>query len=230
MIATKKALLIMAANSIGNHEDIPSRALEALKEADLVVFEEDKIARQVLKRAKIHREYLKFSEHKQQETLDLVRDALKKGQTVLYMSDQGMPNLADPGREFLQIAYKLDSAIKVIPGPSSVTAAISACPFNMERFFYRGFLPQEKQKRLSELKSLSKLDIPVIILDAPYRLQVLLEDCATSFSSNAAAFLALDISGENEAYLQGDFHSLIKAVKGIGKKVNFVLIIEHQFV
>ena len=90
---TQIGTLVMASNHIGCTDDIPNRALETLKTADLVLFEEDRPARQTLKAAGIRRDYLKFNEHHQMQTLDEVAEALKKGRTVIYMSDQGSPAL-----------------------------------------------------------------------------------------------------------------------------------------
>ena len=75
---TQIGTLVMASNHIGCTDDIPNRALETLKTADLVVFEEDRPARQTLKAAGIRRDYLKFNEHHQMQTLDEVAEALKR--------------------------------------------------------------------------------------------------------------------------------------------------------
>ncbi len=122
----------MAANALGNPSDIPLRSLEALRTADLIVFEEDKVARQTLKAASIHRDYLRLTEHLELDTIDAVKKALKSGQTVVFMSAQGTPTLADPGKKLLDVAYAAGAHVSPIPGPSSVTAALSICHFSMD--------------------------------------------------------------------------------------------------
>ena len=144
-----KACLILGSNSIGNPLDIPLRVLEYVKTADLLVFEEDRPARTVLKRAGVHKDYIKYSEHNQTDTLEQIGQAFKLGKTVLYMSDQGCPNLADPASNILKLAYKMKVKLQVIPGPSSITAAISACPFDMSSFLYQGFLPRDEKRELT---------------------------------------------------------------------------------
>ena len=223
----QKSCLILGSNSIGNPKDIPTRVLEYVKTADLLVFEEDRPARVVLKVAGIHKDYLKYSEHEQQATIDEIRSAFKLGKTVLYMSDQGCPNLADPATNILKLAYSMKVKILTIPGPSSITSAISACPFDMSTFLYKGFLPRDDKKN-NELEKLSKFSSSIIILDTPYRLVSLLESCSKILTKRRG-FLALDISGESENYLVGSFQELLDfVIKNQIKKTNFVLIIENK--
>lgn len=221
-----RGLLYMAASHIGNAEDTPLRTLKVLRECELLIFEEDRPARQLLKQAGIQRPYLKYNEHHPQDVLDLAEEALRAGKAVVYVSDQGCPTLADPGRELLVRAYASQAQVRVIPGPSSVTAAISACPFSMESFRFCGFLPAQMEKRELELESLRNQSVPLVILDTPYRLEALLASCAKVFGSSKKAFLALDITGEEEAYVLGNFKHLSEAMRG--KKLNFVLIIQGK--
>lgn len=221
----KSAQFILAAVSIGCNKDIPRRTLEVVKEADLLVVEQDRPARQVLKEAGVFRDYLRFNEHRDNFVLEEFQTALTLGKKVVYISDQGMPNVEDPGSELLEIAYNLGVTIKVIPGPSSITAALSACPFDCSTFKYLGLLPREEHQRVEVLEK-SKGD-NLVILDAPYRLNQLISSCEKIFDSRKRSFIALDISGEYEDYLLGSFKELKQKIQKLEKKVNFVLIIER---
>ncbi|MCM8534982.1 MAG: SAM-dependent methyltransferase [Lentisphaeraceae bacterium] len=220
-----RGTLIMAANSLGLPEDIPQRSLQAVRDSDLLIFEEDKPARIVLKTAGVHRDYLKYNEQHQEYTLDAIKESLAKGHTVTYMSDQGCPTLEDPGYNIVRCAQQTGAKVKVIPGPSSLTAALSACPFREKLFEFLGFPPRLEDKRrafLTKLKKKSKLQV---LMDTPYRLAQVIETCDEVFSQESTGFIALDISGEDEEYLLGTFSELHEQVKKIDKKLNFVLII-----
>lgn len=219
-------LLIMAANSLGLAEDIPTRALRALRESDLVIFEEDKVARQTLKAAGIHREYLKYTEHEESETLGELRAYLKSGKTVIYMSDQGSPCLADPGAALAKVAFECKASMQVIPGPSSVTAALSACPFPIERFTYVGFLPRKPELRTKELNKVKLSKDPIVILDTPYRMEHLLTAVAATFGTKRKGLLAIDISGGEESYHYGRLAELAPLSSPSKQKKNFVLVVE----
>jgi 16S rRNA (cytidine1402-2'-O)-methyltransferase len=218
--------LVMAAGSLGAEADLPARSLTALRTGDLLVFEEDRIARSLLKAAGVHRDYLRYTEHKEQNTLDEVEAALKAGKTVVYMSDQGTPGLADPGRELTAVAYRLGARVTTIPGPSSVTAALAACPFDCNRFLCAGFPPRDGAERRAYLERVAgRASEPVVLLDTPYRLEALLDACIAALGASRKALLALDISGPAEAFLYGDLTSLKK--RGVaGEKLNFVLVLE----
>ncbi len=212
----------MAANTLGNPIDIPARSLEALRTADLIVFEEDKIARQTLKAASLHRDYLRLTEHLEQDTLDRVKLALKSGQAVVFMCDQGTPTLADPGQKILEIAYAAGAHVSPIPGPSSVTAALSICPFLHGPFLYLGFPPREPAERDEWLAHYSKVEFPLVILDTPYRRQALIASCMKELGADRRALLAFEISTAEEAVHLNNLENLAKLERD---KANFVLVI-----
>jgi len=218
--------LIMAGNTIGLPADIPKRSLETLMAADLLVFEEDRGARQALKAAGLHRPYLKFSEHHESATLDAVRDALKAKKTVCYMSDQGMPTWADPGQDLLQIAYQLKARVQIIPGPNSIAAALAACPFYFGRFYFAGFLERDPTLRRRQLDELKDLGVPLVLMDTPYRLHALVDDLILTLGGKRQSFLALDISGPSEAYVPSSLEGLKARLASWKGKLNFVLVIE----
>ncbi len=227
--------LVMAATCIGELKDIPLRSLEYLQEStdrDLLVFEEDRPARLFLKAAGVHKPYLKYSEHGENETLAKVAKTLKKGGTVVYMSDQGTPGLADPGRDLVQRAMDVKAQIQVIPGPSSITAALSVCPFDCRSFTYLGLLPRQPVKRGQALKAAAVFEHPVIMIDAPYRLLALLESALKAFGTARRAMLARDISGPQEAYWVSTLDKLLEDSRVFWEeeheKINFVLIIDGR--
>lgn len=221
----KLGTLVLAANSIGPATDIPSRSLDAVRLSDLLVFEEPRKAREVLKSAGIHREFLLYSEHRQMETAAAIRSALLGGKTVLYMSDQGCPSLQDPGSEIAKIGHELGARIRVVPGPSSLTSAISACPFDCKSFYFAGFLPREQAEREKTLRALTSLGVPIILMDTPYRLQNVLESCEIVLGAGASAYLAADISSDDETYLAGSLKKIRNMTSNWPKQRNFVLIL-----
>lgn len=220
-----KGVLVMGANSLGLAADIPQRSLEFCRTADVVVFEEDRIARQTLKAAGIHRDYLKYNEHKQKDTLDDVRTALNDGKTVLYMSDQGSPIIEDPGSDVIAVARQVGAKVTVIPGPCSISAALSACSFASHGFYFAGFLPREGQDRIKRLKELMSLRTTLVIMDTPYRIKALLEACESVFGATRRALLAIDISGEQEAFIEMPLGKLKASCEALSDKLNFVLVI-----
>ncbi len=220
--------LFLLTNHIGNPQDLSSRVLEVLRSASLLVFEEHRPARSLLKTAGIHRSYLLLNEHQEEETLAQVKAALSSGQVVAYASDQGAPNLSDPGHQLTQLAYRMGVKATVIPGPCSVTAAISACPFPLPTYVFAGFPPREIVGREQFLTQLKTKNEAVIILDAPYRMQALLASIKTVYGLEQRVFVALDISGASESYVWTKIEDAITRTSALtpeGEHLNFVLII-----
>ena len=222
---TAPGQLILAGNSLGHPNDIPVRTLESIRTADLLVFEEDRGARHCLKAAGVFRDYLRYNEHDQKDTLTAVRKALKRGQTVCYTSDQGMPTIADPGQSLLDIAYQLSAKIQVVPGPSSISTALAACPFLGNRYQYLGFLARDEHERQKEIESLADLVDPIVILDTPYRRKKLLGALLRVLGPERRALLAVDISGAQEAYYLDKLETMARLDL---PKLNFVLIVEGR--
>ena len=227
MATQKPGRLIMAGTSLGNQLDIPQRTLEAVRLADLLIVEEDRPARYVLRTAEIHRDYLKFTEHREVETMQALGRCLAEGNTAVYLSDQGMPVLADPGNCLLKIGYANRARIEVIPGPSSLTVAIAACPFDASQFFFAGFLPRQAGAREGALKRYARFQVPIVLMDTPYRRTALLKDCAKVFEKRQG-MLAVDISGPSEHYYCESLGKLSAISQDLSKKLNFVLVISGR--
>lgn len=220
-----KAKLIMAATHIGCILDIPPRSLDALRQADLLIFEEDRPARAALKAAGIHREYMKLSEHVEKDTLEQTRSAFKRGLSVCYMSDQGMPVIADPGQKLLKMAYEMNVQVTVIPGASSITATLAACPFLNNSFRYLGFLPKDKIQREKAITSLKGAPEPIVIMETPYRRKHLLQSLVSILGGKRQAFIGYDISGPNESFQLGGLEKLDQ--NSPEAKLNFVIVIDR---
>ncbi len=222
-------IFYFAANAIGNPKDISSQALELLKTCDVVCFEEDRGARVALKQAGIHRDYFKFTEHREQATLSELHSALQNNQSVIYMSDQGASNVADPGQDLIALANSCGARIRIVPGPSSITAALMACPFDGKKFYFGGFLPREKNLRELELKNISaNIFHMLIFLETPYRRDVFLESVLSVIKNTRRVFLAFNISCEDEKYFTGSAAECVVFSKGLPKDLNFVCILEGK--
>lgn len=227
-MVAKNGHLILAANTLGTVDQLPEATCTLLREAHLVIFEEDRPGRQTLKKAGSHREYLKYNEHKSQDTVEQLRSSLQKGETALYMSDQGMPNIADPGRELLACAYQLGAKVTVIPGACSITAALAACPELNNQYLYYGFLPRESEERRSELTRLLDLPYPSVVLETPYRYRPLVEDFVACAAKTRKVLLAVDIAGPDQGFYWLKVADLAAKAESIHKKLNFVIVISPK--
>ena len=195
-------MLYIAARDIGNYKDNTERLKEILIKSDIILAESFREATTLFKilNINIEREKLiEFSEHtnKSKEIYEIVEKILNCKIATL-ISDCGTPILEDPGKILLEYCYSNNIKVKPIPGVSSITAAIMCLPFNFKEFYYAGLLSRDNKERERKLIYLKKLNIPIIILDTPYRMNKVLNAIKKVYSKNKIIGLCLDLTTDKE--------------------------------
>jgi 16S rRNA (cytidine1402-2'-O)-methyltransferase len=198
-----------------------------MQNADVVVFEEDRGARSALKRAGITRDYLKWNEHQDKGTWEEITKAFSQNSTVLYMPDQGMPGSADPGAKLSAYAHTNQIPIRVLPGPTSIAAALAAFPHKVRHYFFAGFPPREQRSRKKFLQFCNKLGSHCVLMDTPYRLQNLLEEVKAVYGGKSKGLLAMDLETTEEEFVYATINEHLS--KEYGKRL-FVLVLPTTFV
>lgn len=195
-------MLYIVARDIGNYKDNTERLKEILIKSDIILAESFREATTLFKilNINIEREKLiEFSEHtnKSKEIYEIVEKILNCKIATL-ISDCGTPILEDPGKILLEYCYSNNIKVKPIPGVSSITAAIMCLPFNFKEFYYAGLLSRDDKERERKLIYLKKLNIPIIILDTPYRMNKVLNAIKKVYSKNKIIGLCLDLTTDKE--------------------------------
>jgi 16S rRNA (cytidine1402-2'-O)-methyltransferase len=194
--------LFVVATPIGNNEDFSARALRSLKSADLVVGEELKVLRQILKAAGVQAPSLdQLNEHSDEKDIaHLVNECRDKN--VVLVSDCGTPGFCDPGAELVNACYKAGLQVHSVPGPSSLMALLSIAGLRLDRFVFYGFLPAKTEARAKAWDEIQNETRPVVILETPYRLNRLVEEIGQSWRDRLVV-LGLNLSQESERVLRG---------------------------
>ncbi len=168
--------LYVVGTPIGNLDDFTSRARSILLSVPVVVCEDTRRTGRLLSAIGAKARLISCFEHKEARCAEEVVGLLSSGTSCAFCTDAGTPNISDPGRRLL--ARVLEEGIRVvpIPGVSAVTALLSCCPFNADRFHFLGFLPEKAVRRREYLNHVSHLDCPLIFFEAPHRLKQSLRD------------------------------------------------------
>ncbi len=212
---------------IGNPQDITDRAKEVLSFADLIVAEEIKPTRRILKSLGLFKEVFLLNEHTEPKgAAEELMPLLAEGQNLALISDCGTPLFADPGAGLVELCHQKGYPVTPVPGASSLTAALSVSGLKLDSFYYAGFLPREREERQKAIAGFRDLACPVLLLEAPYRLGPLLRDLVAVLGGERRAqiFFALTKAGEEIA--QGPLGELAK--KEMTEKREFVLLIKGQ--
>ncbi|HJH55544.1 tetrapyrrole methylase [Brachyspira hyodysenteriae] len=218
----------IAARDIGNYKDNTERLKEVLIESDIVLVESFREATTLFKALNINKDkecLIEFSEHtKKSKDIDEIITKIINCKTVTLISDCGTPILEDPGRLLLEYCYAHNIKVRPVPGVSSVTAAIMCLPFNFKEFYYAGLLPRDDREREKKLSYLKRLNVPVIILDTPYRLGKVLNAIKKVYSKDKEIALCLDITTESEEIIIDRVSDICSKYQE-SKKREFVIVI-----
>lgn len=207
---------------IGNPKDISLRALEALKDAELVIGEERKVCARFLKSLDLlPKEIELLNEHSDQRDLDFLLKECKNKKVAL-ISDCGTPGFCDPGADLIALCRKDSIEVLTLPGASSLMVFIGGVGLRLDQFFFRGFIPAKTELREKEWRKLKMSKIPTVVMDTPYRLTKMLQECKQHFPKNIC-HIGCDLTKENELFLSGQPDFLLKKLEG--QKREFLLLI-----
>jgi len=201
-------MLTLVSTPIGNLGDITLRALETLREADLVVSEDTRKTGIMLKHFEISKPQLSFFEGNEARQLPKVMAALEEGRHVALVSNAGTPGVSDPG--FILVRAALDAGVEVsaVPGPTALVMALVLSGLPVHSFTFRGFPPRKPgpRKRFLEVD----LDSPhtLIFYESPHRLTAFLMDAQVVYGDRPAA-IANDLTKKFETVTRGTLSELI---------------------
>ena len=169
--------LFVVATPIGNLEDITLRAIRVLKEVDLIAAEDTRHTRKLLTHFAISTSTFSYYKEREQSRSDKIIDRLLNGQDVALVSDAGTPGISDPGSILVQKAIANNIKVIPIPGPSSLTAALSVAGFAEGTFVFLGFAPARQKQRRGFLQNLVNEKKHLVFFEAPHRVEKFLHDC-----------------------------------------------------
>lgn len=169
-------MLYVVATPIGNLEDLSTRALRVLREADAVVSEDTRTTLKLLARYGIRKPVIAYFQHSPPRRQEEILRRLRGGATLALVTEGGTPGVSDPGARLVDAALREGIRVSPVPGPSAAAAAASVCGFPADAFHFAGFLPRKAGKRRRALRALRDLEVPLILYESPRRLTETLED------------------------------------------------------
>lgn len=201
-------MLYLVATPIGNLGDITLRALEVLREVDIVASEDTRKTGLLLKHFDIRKPQLAFHEHNEDKAGQRIIALLQEGQSVAIVSDAGTPGVADPGYTLVRKAVDLDLPVTMIPGPSAVIMALVLSGLPSHSFTFRGFPPRKGGKRRTFLQVDRDSPHTLIFYESPHRLREFLADALAVYGDRPAA-VANELTKLFESVWRGTLSELI---------------------
>lgn len=203
----KTGKLILVPTPIGNLQDITLRAIEALKNADVILAEDTRVSSKLLKHLEIEKRLVshhKFNEHK---TVNSIVQQIEMGSLVALISDAGTPAISDPGFLLVRACVENNIEVECLPGPTALIPALAVSGLPTEKFVFEGFLPQKKGRQ-TRLKFLAEEERTIILYESPFRLVKALNQLATFLGEDRQACVCRELSKLFEEVKRGTIKEL----------------------
>ncbi len=202
--------LILAATPIGNVRDGSARLWEALATADVVAAEDTRVTKELAMRAQIRigGDLVALHEHNEGHVAQRLVDRVLAGDTVVVVSDAGMPLVSDPGYRLLTVAIAAGAPIEVFPGPSAALAALALSGLPTDRFAFEGFPPRKEGEKASALSALAGEQRTLIFFESPHRVAATLAAMAEAFGGDRQASVSREMTKRYEETRRGPLSDL----------------------
>lgn len=164
------ACLYIVATPIGHLGDITLRAIETLRDVDLIAAEDTRHSERLLRHFDIDTPLVSYHDHSGESDLDRLLQHLRSGASLALISDAGTPLLSDPGYRLVEACHSGGISVTPVPGASAMLAAVSVSGLPTDRFHFEGFLPVKAGQRAARLRAIKYLESTLVIFEAPRRL------------------------------------------------------------
>lgn len=218
--------LYIVSTPIGNLEDITLRALNILKQVDLIACEDTRTTKKLLSRYQIQKPLTSYHEHNEIEKAKELLSMLQEGHSIALVTDAGTPGVSDPGYRIVKLASENGVQIFSVPGPSAAIAALSISGLPTSGFTFLGFPPKQKKRLIEYLERIKDYPETLIFYESPKRVIKTLESMAEVFGERNAS-LGREITKMYEETLRGTLSEIVTTLKSRDNlKGEFTLVIE----
>ena len=218
--------LYIVPTPIGNLKDITIRAIEVLKESDIIFAEDTRTSGKLLKEYDIATPLESFHQHNEHKKLESVIERLKSGTIASIISDAGTPGISDPGFLLVRECIAENIPCETLPGPTALIPALVNSGFPINQFVFEGFLPIKKGRK-SKLENLSNESRTIVLYESPHRLVKTLKQIMEVFDNSRRVSVSREISKKFEETIRGPLTEIISHFSENVPKGEFVIVIEN---
>ncbi|MFZ9902626.1 MAG: 16S rRNA (cytidine(1402)-2'-O)-methyltransferase [Ilumatobacteraceae bacterium] len=218
--------LVLIATPIGNLADITSRAIDALREADVICCEDTRHSSKLLQHIGVaDKPLLVVNEHTEYDIREKIVDLVSKGKAVALITDAGSPGISDPGERIVRAVIDAGGVVSATPGPSAAIMAVTISGLPAGRFVFEGFLPRSGVERKERLEAVAGEERTTILYEAPHRLHKTLTDLETMCGPHRAVAIAAELTKIHEEVWRGNLHDAVKRYADGDPRGEFVLVL-----
>lgn len=200
--------LFVVATPIGNLSDITFRAVETLRNADLIAAEDSRVTQKLLNHYDIAKKVISYHQHSKLRKIDYLLAELESGKSIALVTDAGTPGISDPGNFLVEKALEKNISVIPIPGPSALGALVSVAGIDLQKFAFLGF-PPHKKGRETFFREVAADKHPVIYYDSPHRVLKNLELLKT-LAPDKKIILGRELTKLFEEIVRGEISEVIQ--------------------
>jgi 16S rRNA (cytidine1402-2'-O)-methyltransferase len=217
--------LYVVATPIGNLADLTERAKAILGAVDLIASEDTRTTGAMLTRLGLRRPLVAYHEHNEAETALELSDQLAAGKSIAVVSDAGTPGLSDPGFRIVRECRRRNLPVVPVPGPSALTAVLSASGLPTNGFLFVGFLPPKSAARLAFFERHRHFDYTIALYESCHRIDKAVDELATTLGGERVICVAKEVTKLHETFLVGRADEVKARLAKLSLKGEFVLLV-----
>ena len=218
-------MLYLVPSPIGNLGDITYRAVEVLKQADVILCEDTRTSQVLLNHYGIHKPLTPYHQHNEHKILEHLVEQLAEGKTFALITDAGTPGISDPGFLLVRECVRKNIKVTCLPGATAFVPALVQSGLPASRFTFEGFLPVKKGRQTMLKKLAAEEERTIILYESPYRLVKTLQDLATWLGADRPAAVCRELSKFYEETNTGTLASLAAHYSKHAAKGEIVLVV-----
>ena len=219
--------LILVPTPIGNLQDMTFRAVETLKEVNLILAEDTRTSGKLLKHFGIETPMKAYHMHNEHKLIEDLVQQLLSGTSMALISDAGTPGISDPGFLLVRACVEAGVSISCLPGANAVLPALVTSGLPSDKFIFEGFLPPKKGRK-TRLELLAEEERTIVFYESPYKINKTLKDLITYFEEDRKVCLCREISKMYEEQIRGTLKEVLEISEGRKLKGEMVLVVEGK--
>ncbi|MEP7195152.1 MAG: 16S rRNA (cytidine(1402)-2'-O)-methyltransferase [Saprospiraceae bacterium] len=209
-------MLYLVPTPIGNKGDMTPRAIEVLKEADLILAEDTRVSGPFIRSFEVKAPIFSFHSNNEHHQVEQIIERLRQNQKVVLVSDAGTPGISDPGFLLVRACREAKLEVIALPGATAFVPAIVSSGLPCEKFYYQGFLPLKKGRK-TQIEWLAELPCTIVMYESPHRLLKCVEELKKIFGDERKCCLSKEISKMFEQHFYGSLKEVSENLSKLSK-------------
>ncbi len=218
--------LYLVATPIGNLSDISERALQTLRNVDIIACEDTRHTRKLLNRFAISKKLVSYHEHNEQARSEEFAELLEQGKSIAVVSDAGTPAICDPSLAVVKRAHEIGAQVVAIPGAVAFVSALIVSGLPTDSIFFGGFLPSKKTDRRRRLEEVKTIPATLLFYETPHRIAKSLTDCFEILGNRKSAVVR-EMTKLHEEIVLGNLEELAQRFSENVVRGEIVLVIDR---